>query len=302
LQPAAAMADRAVAVAKSSEPDNGYVLFAKGFAEYRLGRLDQAVPLLRAAVQKTPNSPGPRLVLAMAQFRTGSPTEARKTLATAVATYDWKQYREDFPSVWTSHLLRREAEAMVLPNLRAFLEGKHQPQDTDERLALVAICQVQGLYGHCAQLYADVFAADPGMAEASTAECLRRATIEKERQDRIDVLKTEPRYLAVRCAALAGCGLGEDAPKLNDAERTRWRRQAREWLRADLAAWAKTLESDSQASQDLAKEMLTLWLVEPDVARLREPGALINVSPVEREEWTSLWGEVRLALEKAKRG
>jgi serine/threonine-protein kinase len=238
----------------------------------------------------------------MAQFRSGAPKEARQTLAAAVAAYDWKQFQDDFPSVWTSHLLRREAEAMILPNLSAFLQGKHQPQDIDERLALLAICQVQGLYGACAQLYADAFAADSGFAEASTAECLRRARMEKVRYDRIIVLKTEPRYLAARCAALAACGFGEDGPRLNDAERTQWRRQAREWLRADLAAWTKTLESDSEPSRDLAKEMLTLWLVEPDVARLREPGALINLPTQERQEWTSLWGEVRLALEKVKRG
>jgi serine/threonine-protein kinase len=191
---------------------------------------------------------------------------------------------------------------MILPNLQAFLQGKHQPQDADERLALLAICQVQGLYGACARLYADAFAADSGLAEASTAECLRRAELEKLRNDRINVLKTEPRFLAARCAALAGCGLGEDGPKLNDAERTRWRTQACEWLRADLAVWAKTLESDSEASRDLAKEMLTLWLVEPDLARLRESGALVNLTVAEREEWTLLWGEVRRALEKAKRG
>ena len=289
------------AASKTAEPDNGYVQFVKGLAEYRLGRVEEAVPLLRAAAQKIPSRPGPRLVLAMAQFRTGSPKEARKTLAAAVATYDWKQLPDDTASVWTSHVLRREAEAMILPNLRSFLQGKHQPQDGDERLALLAICQVQGLYGVCAQLYADAFAADPGFAEAATADCLRRATIAKGRHDRIEVLKTEPRYLAARCAALAGCGLGEDVPRLSDAERTNWRRQAREWLRADLAAWATTLESDSQASRELAKEMLTLWLVEPDVARLREPGALINLPTEEREEWTSLWGEVRLALEESKR-
>jgi hypothetical protein len=48
--------------------------------------------------------------------------------------------------------------------------------------------------------------------------------------------------------------------------------------------------------------MLTLWMVEPDLARLREPGALINLPAEERDAWTLLWGEVRLALEKVKRG
>jgi eukaryotic-like serine/threonine-protein kinase len=301
LQSAGALADRAVVIAsKSAEPDNPYVQFVKGLSEYRQGRLDQAMALLRAAVQKIPSRPGPRLVLAMTQFRSGSPEEARKSLATAVAAYDWKQLPDDFPSVWTSHLIRREAEAMILPNLPAFLDGKHQPQDADERLALLAICQVQGLYGACAQLYADAFAADPGFAEASTADCLRRAALEKERHDRINVLKTGPRYLAGRCAALAGCGLSEDGPKLNDAERTRWRRQAREWLRAELTTWAKTLGSNSEASRELAKEMLTLWLVEPDLARLREAGPLQLLAPEERKEWTLFWSEVRLALREAQ--
>jgi tetratricopeptide (TPR) repeat protein len=299
LRSAAELADRAVAAAaKSSEPDNGYVQFVKGLSEYRLDRLDQAVPLLREAAQKIPSRPGPRLVLAMAQFRSGSPSAARNTLAAAVATYDWKQLPEDTASVWTSHILRREAEAMILPNLPAFLQGKHRPHDNDERLALLAICQAQGLYAACAQLYVDAFAADPGFAEASAAECLGRAAMERDRIHRIRVLKTEPRYLAARCAALAGCGQGEDAPRLTDAERTRWRGHALQWLQADLAAWARTLESESQAFRDLAKEMLMLWLVEPDVSRLREPGALMNLSTEEREEWTLLWRDVRLALEK----
>jgi serine/threonine-protein kinase len=303
LRSAAALADRALAAAaKSSEPDNGYVQFVKGLAEYRLDRLDQAAGLLQQAAQKIPSRPGPRLVLAMAQFRSGSPSAARSTLAAAVATYDWKQLPDDTASVWTSHILRREAEAMILPNLLAFLQGKHRPQDNDERLALLAICQAQGLYAACAQLYLDAFATDPKFAEASAAECLSRAALERERIHRIRVLKTEPRYLAARYAALAACGLGEDGPNLNDAERTRWRRQAREWLQADLAAWAKTLESDDQAFRELAMEMLTLWLVEPDVSRLREPDALMNLPTEERAEWTLLWREVRLALEKAKRG
>ena len=303
LRPACALADRAVAAAsKSPEPNNGYVQFAKGLSEYRLNRLDRALPFLREAAQRTPNRPGPKLVLAMVQFRSGSPGAARNTLAAAVATYDWRQLPDDTTSVWTNHILRREAEAMILPNLPAFLQGKHRPADNDERLALLAICQAQSLYGACAQLYADTFAAGPGLADASTAEILGRAAKEKERSQRIRVLKTEPRYLAARCAALAGCGVGEDGPKLSDAERRRWRGQARDWLRADSAAWAKALASGSTADRDLAKEMLTLWLVEPDVARLREPDALIGLPAEERNDWTSLWDEVRRSLENAKRG
>jgi serine/threonine-protein kinase len=297
LRPAIAMADRAVANAsKSTEPYNAYVQFVKGLSEYRADRLAEAMPLLKESARKIPSRPGPRLVLAMAQFRSGSPEEARKSLAGAVAAYDWKQLPDDFPSVWTSHLLRREAEALIVPNLPAFLEGKYQPQSNEERLALVAICQVQGHYALCAQLYSDAFAADPNFADASTADCLRRASMEVERFDRIYVLKAEPRYLAARCAALAASGMGEDGPKLNGAQRAKWRRQAREWLQADLAAWTSTLASDSGMSRDLAKEMLTFWHAEADLAALRDADQLEKLSAVEREEWTALWNQVKAAL------
>jgi serine/threonine-protein kinase len=102
---------------------------------------------------------------------------------------------------------------------------------------------------------------------------------------------------------LAGCGLGKDGAKLSEAERTRWRQQAREWLRADLAVWAKTLDSDSGVARDLAKKMLTLWQVDPDLAGLREPRALDELSADERKECRALWEEVGAMLnrpEKAK--
>ena len=44
------------------------------------------------------------------------------------------------------------------------------------------------------------------------------------------------RYNAACSAALAGCGQGEDAKKLDAAQRTELRKQAIEWLRADLTA------------------------------------------------------------------
>jgi hypothetical protein len=38
---------------------------------------------------------------------------------------------------WVFHVLRRKAEAMIVPILPAFLDGKYQPRDNDERLALL---------------------------------------------------------------------------------------------------------------------------------------------------------------------
>jgi serine/threonine-protein kinase len=228
----------------------------------------------------------------MAQFRSGSTKEARKTLAEAIRAYNWNASQADHPTVWVSHVLRREAEAMILPNLPRFLQGEYQPQDNDERLALLGICQFQGSCVAAARLYADAFAADPNLADDLTMECFRRATRTPASIDRIEILKTACRYLAARCAALAGCGLGTDGPKLDAAERTRWRKQARAWLWADLAVCAKTLDSDSRVAHDLVKEMLTLWQVDPDLAGLREPSRLHELSADERSECLTLWNEV----------
>ena len=79
-----------------------------------------------------------RLVLAMALHRSGQLAGARKTLAATVLTYDWRARQALDQDGWTCHVLRREAEGMILPNLPAFLDGKYQPQDDDERLALLA--------------------------------------------------------------------------------------------------------------------------------------------------------------------
>jgi hypothetical protein len=45
-------------------------------------------------------------------------------------------------------------------------------------------------------------------------------------------------------------------------------------LRADLVVLSRALDGGRRADRDLAKEMLTLWQDEPDLAGLREPAGL----------------------------
>jgi serine/threonine-protein kinase len=302
LRKAAALADCAVA-AKASVPDwiYRYFRFAKGLAEYRQGRLDSAISVMAGEASKV-MGPAPRLIVAMAQHRQGRPQQARKTLAAAIVAFDWSASQADTRDIWISHILRREAEALILPNLPAFLQGEYQPQDNDERIALVGICQSQGLNGAAARLYADAFAADPHLAEDLTRQCLQRVGRTGEQPiGRVEDLNTECRYPAARCAVLAGCGLGKDGAKLSEAERMRWRKQARDWLQADLAVWAKELDSGSQEARDLAKKMLTHWQVDPDLAGLREPSGLNKLSADERRESLALWNEVSAVLNRTER-
>jgi serine/threonine-protein kinase len=289
--------------AKGSTPEwiYRYFLFAKGLAEYRQGRLASAISLMEGEASRV-MGPSPRLILAMAQHEQGKKQQARKTLATAILAFDWNAAQADSRGVWIAHILRREAEALILPNLPAFLRGEYQPQDNDERLALVGICQFQGRYHAAARLYADAIATDPALAEVLTSACRNRATLgDKQPVSRVEELATECRYPAARCAALTGCGLGEDEAKLSAAQRTHWRKQAREWLRADLAVWAKTLDSGSRAAQVVVSRLLTHWQAAPDLAGLREPSALDKSSADERNECLALWNEVGAVLKRSRK-
>jgi serine/threonine-protein kinase len=305
MRRATRLADLAVAAGeKSLEPGNPYLRFAKGLAVYRSGQPEAAIPLLLEAAQKLNDRAGPRLALAMAQFQSGSTVQARKTLAAAVRAYDWKESRAvsryDPSPHWVGHVLRREAEALIIPNLQAFLRGDYQPQDNDERLALLGICQSRGLSGAASRLFAEAFAADPGLADSLMTECLERAIRGYESSsDPTAAFNAACRYLAARCAASAGCGQGKDRDKLSGAQRQRWRRQAREWLEADLRIWAAKFASDSPLERNLAGRMLTRWQAEPDLAGVREPHALDELYRDERRDWSTLWQQVRVALDRA---
>ena len=110
---------------------------------------------------------------------------------------------------------------MILPDLPAFLRGEHEPLDNNERLALAGTCQAQGRYHTAVRIYAGAFAADPGLADDLTTECRYRSMREEPHYERVESIDTEARYLAARCAALAGYGLGREGAGLGRAERAR---------------------------------------------------------------------------------
>jgi serine/threonine-protein kinase len=272
-----ALTARAVAARKSTPARvYPYFRFARALAEYRLGRWDSAIAIMQSDVSKV-MGPAPRLVVAMAQHDQGQKKAARRTLARAVVAFDWSAAEADKRDTWIGHILRREAEAKILPDLPAFLQGKHQPRDNDERLAFLGLCQFQGRNAAAARLYADAFAADRALAD-SIPECL---------------------YRAARCAALAGCGRGADGANLGEAERARWRKQARDWLRADLAARARWLDRDPAARRGAVRLALTRWRENPDLACLRDPGELARLPAEERKDCLVMWEEVARVLKRS---
>jgi serine/threonine-protein kinase len=299
LRKATALTDCAVA-AKASTADwiYRYFLFAKGLAEYRSGRYDAAISLMEGQARAV-MGPCPRLITAMSQYCRGEKKPARKTLAMAVSSVDWGASQADNRDVMVCHILRREAECLILPGLPAFLRGEYQPQDNDERLAMVGACQFQGRYSSAANLYEAAFASEPAVEEHLIADCRSRAAHAGEQSfGRVEELSTQCRYPAAKCAALAGCGAGEDGADRGEAERTHWRSLARRWLRADLVIWAKMRDGLSGAECNLAKKKLVAWQTDPDLAGLREPDRLKTLPAAEREECLAFWKDVSSALKR----
>jgi serine/threonine-protein kinase len=275
---AAALAERAAAVEQSKYPGlSALILAIRGLADYRRGRLDRALATLRNDSSWGFNPTAPRLVFAMALHRSGQSEEARKALAAAVSAYDWRPSRVAHPNDWIAHVLRREAESLIVPNLLAFLDGKYQPRDNDERLALLGVCQFTNRSLALARLYADAFAADPSLAEDH---------------------QSGRRFRAARAAALVGSACGEDVAGVGEPERARWRQQARQWLRADLAAWNQALDHDPSTARNILSRVGE-WRGDSELAGLFEPAELDKLPPDERKDCVALSKEIDGLLTRA---
>src|SRR5262249_46297577 len=159
----------------------------------------------------------------------------------------------------------------------AVLKEDAQPDDLTEQLLLAQLCcEYKGLQAHAVRFYAEAFAARPELAGD---------------------LDNGHRYEAAQAAALGGCGQGADAGNLPDKTRTRLRRQALEWLRADLALWARQADSEARVRQTV-QQTLRGWQTDATLAGVREAEALALLPEAERQAWGQFWDEVEALLKK----
>ena len=107
--------------------------------------------------------------------------------------------------------------------------------------------------------------------------------------------KVPYRLSAAGGARMAAAGRGQDAATLDDAERARLRRQALDWLKADLAACGR--RADLAADRPTAHELLRRWQNDPDLSSVRDAEALTKLPDAERAAWQTAWADV-MALQK----
>jgi serine/threonine protein kinase/Flp pilus assembly protein TadD len=240
-----------------------------------VGRLDAAVAALRRAIALKAD-------FAEAYCNLGETLKQQAEFTQALAAYEQghaigsQRKRWPFPTVQWMKECRRLIELDA--RAPAVLRGEVQPAGAAETQDYAQLAFYKKHYAAAARLWADAFRADPGLAEKPYG-----------------VL----RYNAACAAAQAAAGRGADTGQLTGPERTHWRQQALEWLTADLAANAQWLQRESRKACGFIRGRLRHWKSDPDLAGVRDPAVLAELSPAEQQACRQIWGDVAALLARA---
>jgi hypothetical protein len=78
------------------------------------------------------------------------------------------------------------------------------------------------------------------------------------------------------------------------------RRQAVDWLRADLASWTTQAASDKAGDRQLVQQTLQHWQEDADLAGIREKEAVAQLPADKQEACQNLWADVAESLQKVR--
>src|SRR5262249_41942954 len=149
-------------------------------------------------------------------------------------------------------LKRFERMIEVDRKLAAVLAGKEIPASQWEALDLAAMSVYREQYRSAARFYTEALEKDPRLRDDPLFGYRPRAA----------------------CAAvMAATGQGKDAAGLKEQERAALRRQALDWLRADLKAQA-ALQQKNRENGPIIQLNLRAWQADPKLASVRDDGAL----------------------------
>src|SRR5262245_59145346 len=113
------------------------------------------------------------------------------------------------------------------------------------------------------------------------------------RQAELELLLSQVAEQAER-AAYEGESMASPAAA---AARSRFRRQAQAWLRAEVAAQAEQLSGGGPDEAAAARRVLELLRVVPALEGVRNPARLANLPEPERQAWQAFWREVEGLLQ-----
>ncbi len=259
------------------DPENARAHESLGTVLWETGRTDLAIASFREAIRVDPRCAPAYTKLGRALLERGEFDEAIESIR-----------RGHYGPVGTdrrspSAALLREAELMAALDARlpALLRGEDRPSGAAECVSFARLCYTRQLFAASARLWREAFVGRPSLAAD---------------------LRAGHRHYAACAAALAGSGRGKDDPAPDAIERVRWRVQALDWLRDDLAAYKEQLESRPARDRALAPRQLGLWRVDPALAGLRDESGLSALGQSEREACRAFWSEVVAVQTQISRG
>ena len=245
-----------------------------GMALFFQGKLDEAIAEYQRAIELAPSEP-------MSHANLGSVLRGSGRLAEALLAYKRchelgsRDPRWQHPSAdWIAHC---EELITLEGRLPRVLAGEDSPADARERLAFASLGRRTRRFELAVRFFEEVFADEPALAKGAALG---------------------HRYDAACAAALSGAGEGRDSGALDDQARARRRRQALEWLRADLARHASRMRDPSSRATII--KTLRHWLREPDLRGLRDDAPVAELPAAERQAWDALWRDVRELLRKVE--
>jgi tetratricopeptide (TPR) repeat protein len=269
--------DRPGAIAAHREairlkPDDAVAHTNLGLALSGSGEVRGAIAAYREAIRLKPDHAEAHCNLGLALRGQGQYAES---LAELRVGHELGSKRPDwrYPSAaWVAEAERLAALAERLP---AVLGGTDRPADAAERLAFAQMAYDTKRHAAAARLWAEALAADPKLSDD------RRA---------------QHRYNAACAAALAAAGRAEGEPPPDAAAKAELRRKALDWLRAELAAWSKVLDSGDPKADAFGARTLRHWRVDTDLAGVRDGDAIATLPADERRAWEALWKGVDALL------
>jgi tetratricopeptide (TPR) repeat protein len=177
-------------------------------------------------------------------------------------------------AAWPIPSARYVAECERLVELDAqlldVLTGRLQP----EAAALgefANVCYCKRRYADAVRLYRTAFDRQPQLA---------------------DNLSKNWRYNAACAAALGGCAREKGEPGVSEMDRAELRRQALEWLSADLEQWKQFLRQSPAQARGLAARFLPRWQGDADLGPVRDPEQLARLPDEERQRLAAFWDDV----------
>jgi serine/threonine-protein kinase len=197
-------------------------------------------------------------------------TELRRSHELGAKSPGWSHPSAD----WVKDGLRRVALEARLPDA---LAGRFDVASGSEWSDLARACRARKLHAAAVRCYTRAFEKTPALL--------------------VD-LQHGNRVLALRSAALAGCGRGDGAPK-NPAAQATLRRQALTWLGQERARWEESLRKGAPGQRAAAHRALQQLLRERDLAELRDREALARLPAAERADWQRVWTEVEALVPRA---